>query len=256
MKTSKLLTASFILLGILISGNILAQTDYTSVNNEQTVRNTSLINYSIENTDATSAIFEWTVTGGIIVVGGADQGTTYTTPTAIANGASSVISVRWDNTNKTTVNSGSLSVRKSLGGCWGTPLAITVYSWVAPNVTAVTTSTPSICSGSAPTIGLTLQGCPLNSGFSYNWEIRDASNVVVDSGTGTSTNASVASVPSISNRSNSTGTNQTYTFVVTSLLDGLSGAAVTSFTQSSVSFTVNAVPTIGTINSSSSLTPR
>jgi hypothetical protein len=254
MKTSKLLNASLFLLGILISGNILAQV-YAD-GSTQIVRNTSPITYSANNPDGANATFTWNVTGGTIVVGGVDQGLTYNQVGTIATTVS--IQVRWNNTLTTAANTGKVTVSKTVGtlNCPSADFVVNVESWVAPNVNTVTTSTPSICSGSAPTIGLELQGCPSGKGFSYDWQVRDASNVVVTSGTGTSTNATIASVPGIGNIDNSTGTNQTYTFVVTSLLDGLSGAAVTSFTASSVNFTVNAVPTIGTINSSTSLTPR
>lgn len=253
MKTSKLLTASLFVFGIIISGNTIAQT-YADGSN-QIVRNTSPVTYTASNPDGTTATFTWTVTGGIIVIAGVDQGTSYT-QTGTAAGTVS-IQVRWNNANTTSANAGTLTVSKTVGtlDCPSATHTVNIQSWVAPNASSISTTTATVCSGAAPLISMTLQGNPNGLGFSYRWQIiRLSDNQVIEDQTSTSTSATVTVPVSVIN--NTSGVNASYRYRLVELQDAFAGTAVTSFTASSVDFTVNAVPVVGPIDSSTGLILR
>lgn len=255
MKTSKLLTASLFLLGILISGNILAQSyaDGTT----QVVRNTSPITYSANNPDGASAVFTWTVTGGTIVVGGVDQTSPYTqTGTAAATVS---IQVRWNNTNTTSANNGTLVVSKTVGtlSCPSAIHTVNVQSWVAPSA-SVTTAPFTVCSATASSVNLAFQGNAGTSGYLYRWRVvRVSDNAVIENHTAADISSATATATvNIAAITNATASPVQYRFELTQMQDGFTDIAAGNITSGSVLFTVNPVPTIGTINSSASLILR
>jgi len=255
MKNSKLLTASLFVLGILISGNILAQS-FTH-NSTQIVRNTSPITYSANNADGVNATFTWTVTGGTIVVGGVDQTSPYTQNGTVA--ATVSIQVRWNNTNTTSANTGSVTVSKTVGAlsCPSADHLVNVQSWVAPSA-SVTSTAFIVCSGDASSVNLAFQGNAGTSGYLYRWRVvRVSDNVVVEDHTVANISSAIATASvNIAAINNATASPVQYRFELTQMQDGFTDIAAGNITAATVLFTVNPVPTIGTINSSTSLILR
>lgn len=254
MKTSKLLTASLFVLGILFSGNILAQS-FTH-NSTQVVRNTSPITYSANNPDGTSAIFTWEVSGGTIVVGGVDQTSPY-----IQNGTAAAtvsIQVRWNSTNTTSANTGTLTVSKTVGAlsCPSADHVVNVQSWVAPSA-SVTSTAFTVCSGDASSINLAFQGNAGAAGYLYRWRVvRVSDNAVVEDHTAANSSSATATASvAIAGITNATAAPVQYRFELTQMQDAFSDMNGT-ITAGSLVFTVNPVPTIGTINSSANLILR
>jgi hypothetical protein len=242
MKTLNFLTVSLFIAGILFTSNIFAQTNFDGTVT-QIVRNTSPITYTVANPDGAGTTFSFIVTNGTILVNGAPKASPFDTLTAAANVS---IQVRWDNTNKTSANIGTLAVSKTLGTCAGSVLTLNVQSWVAPSVTASSTTT-TFCSGGAPLIDLAFQG---KSNYGYTWQVLDASNNVVQGPT------AVANVNTITTTVTPSGitTAGTYRFQITTMQDGFTDVVNNSVVT--VAYTINPIPTINNINSSSNLTPR
>jgi len=255
MKTFKLITTTFLFACLFLTSSLFAQTDYVG-NQTQTVRNTSLVPYTVANGDGVNATFIWTVSGGTIVVGGVDYPLTYTqTGTAAATVS---INVRWDAASTTTVNSGTLSVSKSIGAlaCTSADLLISVNSWVAPSANVTSISPVVVCSGTAATVDLAFQGNVTS--VAYRWRVvRVSDNAVIEDHTTTDATATSATTTvSISAIANATTAPVDYRFELTRMQDAFTTPVVTTFTTGSVIIRVNPIPVINNINSSSSLILR
>lgn len=253
MKTSKLLTASLFVLGILISGNIFAQS--FPHNGTQIVRNTSPVTYTVNNPDGVNAVFKWQVEGGTIVSGG-DQ----TSPFTQAGTAAATVSiqVRWDNTSTTSANTGKLTVSKTVGtlNCPSADHVLNVQSWVAPSA-SVTSTAFTVCSGDASSVNLAFQGNAGTAGYQYRWRVvRDSDNHLEQDHTATSSSSATATATvNLAAITNTTTAPVKYRFEITQMQDAFSDMDGT-ITAGSLVFTVNPVPSIGTINSSASLSLR
>jgi len=256
MKTLNFLTVSLFIAGILLTGNLFAQTNFVDAST-QIVRNTSNITYTAANADGVNASFTWTVTGGTIVVGGVDQVSPYIQAGTVAANVS--IQVRWDNTNTTSANLGTLSVSKTVGTllCPSAGFTLNVQSWVAPSA-SVTSSSFNVCSGDASSVDLAFLGNTGNSGYLYRWRVvRVSDSVVVEdhtaadnSSAATTANVAIAGITNVS------GAPVNYRFELTQMQDGFNDVTINAFAAGSVVFTVNPVPVINNINSSSNLILR
>jgi hypothetical protein len=257
MKKQTLLSILIISTILTISGiNLFAQTNYgTGYTTTQTIRNNSDVQYTVSNPDGVAATFTWIVTGGTIYISGVAQPSTYTQPgTAAANVS---IFVRWDNTNKTSANAGTLSVSKTVGTCASTVQTFTVQSWVAP-LARVSTASFSVCSGTASSASVDFEGNAGNSGYLYSWRVVRVSDMsVVEDHTASLIPSTTTTVtPSIAGITNTSGAPIQYRFELTLMQDGFTDIAAGDVSAANVTFTVNPVPAIGPINSSNSLILR
>ncbi|HEY4787123.1 MAG TPA: hypothetical protein VIH57_13790 [Bacteroidales bacterium] len=252
MKKQTLFSVLTIALVLFLTGvNMLAQTNYgTGYTTTQIVRNSSDVQYTVSNSDGTNATFTWTVNGGTIIVGGTPQVYPYTQAGTAA--ATVSIYVRWNNTNTTTANNGTLTVSKVVNGtCTSNVQTVNVESWVAPSV-SITSTPPAICSGNGTSVNLAFTG---KSNYLYWWKVtRLSDNTIVEDHTTSSTSSTLAtSTVTIAPITNATS--QTYRFEVTRMQDGFTDSDL-NLTGISVDFIVNAPLPVGPINSSNSLTPR
>lgn len=256
MKKQTLLSILIISMLLSLNGiNLLAQTYGIGYTTTQTVRNNSDVQYTVSNPDGLAATFTWTVTGGTIYVGGLAQVSPYSQPGTVAANVS--IYVRWDNTNKTTANAGTLSVSKTVGTCASSVQTFTVQSWVAP-LARVTTTPFSVCSGTASSASIDFEGNAGNSGFLYRWRVvRVSDGSVVEDHTSSSISSATSPVtPTIAGITNTSGSPIQYRFELTLMQDGFTDIATGDIAAAKVTFTVDPAPAIGPINSSNSLNLR
>ena len=236
--------------------NLFAQTTYgTGYTTTQTVRNNADIQYTVSNPDGITATFTWTVTGGTIYVGGIAQVSPYAQPGTVAANVS--IYVRWDNTNKTSANAGTLSVSKTTGTCTSNVQTFTVQSWVTP-LARVTTVPFSVCSGTSSSVNLNFEGNSGSSGYLYRWRvIRISDGSVTEDHTAASiSTAAPAAIATIAGITNASGAPIQYRFELTLMQDGFTDVAAGNITTANVTFTVNPASAIGPISSSNSLILR
>jgi hypothetical protein len=244
---------------VLFAGNVNAQNDdygigYTTT---QVIRNTAPVTYTVNNPNGASATFTWTVTGGTIVVGGVDRISPYT---QVGSGATESIQVRWDNTNTTSVNNGTLSVSKAVttgsNTCNSAVQNFAVQSWVAPSATS-STADFSVCGGtnlSAYPIDLAFTG---KSDYRYAWQlVRNSDNTAVASSAGELISASATATVAVNY---AVVAGETYTFSLTYMYDDFtdfSAATSGNVSTATVAITALAAPVIGPVQSSDSLTER
>jgi hypothetical protein len=257
MKKQTLFSVLTIALVLFLTGvNMLAQTNYgTGYTTTQIVRNSSDVQYTVSNSDGTNATFTWTVTGGTIIVGGIPQVSPYTQAGTAA--ATVSIYVRWDNTNKTSANSGTLSVSKTVGTCSSNTQTFNVQSWVAP-LARVTTTSFNVCSGTGSSVNVSFEGNAGTSGFGYKWRVIKVSDgsVVEDHTATTLYSASNTATVNIAAIANTSGAAVQYQFELTLMQDGFTDVANGDLTAAKVTFNVNPEPVVGPINSSNSLILR
>jgi hypothetical protein len=250
------LTLMTVLILFLTGATLFAQTNYgTGYTTTQIVRNTSDVQYTVQNPDGASASFTWIVSGGTIIVGGVAQ----TSPYVQAGTAASTVSVyvRWDNTNKTSANNGTLNVSKTVGACGSSTQTFTVQSWVSP-LARVTTAPFSVCSATSSSVSVNFEGNAGNSGFLYQWrvvKVSDGSVVEDHTASSVSSATSTANI-SIAAITNTTGAAVSYRFEITSIQDGFTDIANGDLTAANVTFSVNPEPVVGPISSSDSLNLR
>ena len=257
MKRQTTLAIVIIIQFLALTGiNLVAQTSYgTGFTTTQTIRNNTDVQYTVNNSDGTNAIFTWTITGGTIIVSGLPQVSPYT---QLGTAASTVsVYVRWDNTNKTTANAGSLIVSKTVGTCTSINQTFTVQSWVAPKA-SISTMPFSVCSGTPISVNANFEGNAGNSGYLYQWRVVKVSDgsIVEDHTASSISSVTATSTITIANIVNNSGAAILYRFELTLMQDGFTDVASGDISAANVIFTVNSVPVIGIISSSNSLILR
>lgn len=261
MKTTKLFIAAASIM-ILGTFQVSAQTDYGTVGgyaDPQVIRNTNPVTYTVGNPDGAAATFTWTVTGGTIVVGGVDQASPYTAL------AANSIQIRWNNTNRTSSNDGTVTVSKVVDYGGGTVTctpasdqSFDVEAWTSPKG-EVTTADFDDCAGAAPSIDLAFEG---RANYEYQWRVylSTAPGVNLQSSGAPAVWASSAAAAATVNLAalpNATSGDLIYIFELTAMRDGFTDIAAGDISaDNQVEIIIHPVPVVGPVNSSSSLTPR
>lgn len=224
--------------------NILAQVPV------EQARSADTITYYIINPNGNIAEITWTITGGTIIGH----------PSPFTADGADTIQVIWNDSNKTSVNYGSLKVSEILKwpgdiSCSSPEEQINVESWIRPKA-KTDTSNLIVCPGESFAIKVDFEGKP---GYRYKWKLynRDDPACIIEDHTAefiTSINPSTDII--IGGMENNTGTEKIYEFEITEVQDALNDSIQGDVSMAGVSIYIQPKTSVGTLKNNSNLIRR